>query len=167
MQALYKHNPTGYKLFFMQITILATGSCRDASILALESTYIDRMLTGWNINVREIRDNLNPDLEATHQLAAWQAMPSPKILIVLDEKGQTFTSEKFAAQLQEFANRGLRSIGFLIGGADGVAGRAKKEAGMVMSLSSLTLPHQLVRVFLAEQLYRAGTIMSNHPYHRA
>ncbi|HEX2859847.1 MAG TPA: 23S rRNA (pseudouridine(1915)-N(3))-methyltransferase RlmH [Alphaproteobacteria bacterium] len=150
----------------MQITVLATGSCRDAHILALEGNYISRMITGWNINVREIRDNPNPDIEATHQLAAWQSLPTPKMLVVLDEKGQSFGSEKFAAQLQEFANRGLRSIAFLIGGADGVSERVKKEAGMVMSLSGLTLPHQLVRVFLAEQLYRAGTIMTNHPYHR-
>lgn len=151
----------------MQITIISTGANRDTNMMALEATYHERMLQGWPINVREIRDNLNTDLETTHQLAAWQTMTNPKVLIALDEKGQSFTSEQFAKQLQEFGNRGVRTIAFLIGGPDGISERARKEATMVMSLSAMTLPHQMVRVFLAEQLYRAGTIMSGHPYHRA
>jgi 23S rRNA (pseudouridine1915-N3)-methyltransferase len=150
----------------MQITIIATGTSRDKNILALESTYHQRMLAGWPVSVREIKDNPNPETEATTQLTAINALPEPRILIALDETGKSLSSEKFATQLQEFANRGTRSIAFLIGGADGLTSRVRQQADMVLSLSALTLPHQLVRVFLAEQLYRAGTLMSGHPYHR-
>lgn len=150
----------------MNITLIATGNTRDTNIMGLEAQYHERMLAGWPVNVREIRDNLNEEMESTHQLAAWQGMPTPKVLVVLDEKGKAFTSEEFAKQLQEWGNRGVRTIVFLIGGANGVPERTKKEATLTLSLSPMTLPHQLVRVFLAEQLYRAGTIMSGHPYHR-
>ena len=151
----------------MQLVVLATGSCRDKNILALEANYHERMLAGWPVSVRELRDNPNPDTEASHQLAAWQGLVSPKVLVALDEKGQSLTSPQLAKQLQEWANRGTRTIAFLIGGDSGLSERTRHEATLTLSLSALTLPHQLVRVFLAEQLYRAGTIMAGHPYHRA
>jgi 23S rRNA (pseudouridine1915-N3)-methyltransferase len=151
----------------MQLIVISTGGTRDKNILALESTYHQRMLAGWPITVREIKDNPNAETEADAQLAAVSSLPEPRILIALDETGRSLSSEKFSKQLQEFANRGARTIAFLIGGADGLSERVRKQADLVLSLSALTLPHQLVRVFLAEQLYRAGTLMSGHPYHRA
>jgi 23S rRNA (pseudouridine1915-N3)-methyltransferase len=151
----------------MHLIVVSTGGTRDKNILALEATYHSRMLSGWPVTVKEIKDNPNPDTEAATQLAAIQSLPEPRILIALDETGKTLTSPTFSRQLQEFANRGARTIAFLIGGADGLSDRVRQQADLVLSLSALTLPHQLVRVFLAEQLYRAGTLMSGHPYHRA
>ena len=80
--------------------------------------------------------------------------------IVLDEKGKDLTSEQFAALLKAKAT-------FLIGGADGLPDQVKQEARLALRISSLTLPHALAQVVLLEQLYRAATILTGHPYHRA
>jgi 23S rRNA (pseudouridine1915-N3)-methyltransferase len=86
-------------------------------------------------------------------------------LVLLDEKGKSFSSEGLATFLQTRANESTKKIVFLIGGAFGVDEKVKKRAQFVWSLSSLVFPHQLVRLILAEQLYRAATIIRNEKYH--
>jgi len=86
-------------------------------------------------------------------------------LILLDEKGKSLTSEALAALLQTRANERTKKLVFLIGGAYGVDESIKKRAQFIWSLSSLVFPHQLVRLMLAEQLYRACTILRNEKYH--
>lgn len=88
-------------------------------------------------------------------------------LVLLDEKGQSLSSEKLAAFLQARANESTKRIVFLIGGAFGVDESIKKRAHLTWSLSSLVFPHQLVRLILAEQLYRAATIIRNEKYHHS
>ncbi len=85
--------------------------------------------------------------------------------IVLDERGAEVTSAGFAHQLQAWRASG-RDIALIIGGADGLTPRFRKSADALLALSRMTLPHGLVRVMIAEQLYRAFSIMHNHPYHR-
>lgn len=86
--------------------------------------------------------------------------------VALDEHGRGLSSQDFARQLAGWRDSGRSSVTFLIGGADGLDKALVSRAGLVLSLSALTWPHQLVRVMLAEQLYRAMTILSGHPYHR-
>ena len=86
-------------------------------------------------------------------------------LVLLDERGKQFTSEEVAAFLQARANESLKKIVFLIGGAFGVADTVVKRANYKWSLSHLVFPHQLVRLILAEQIYRACTILKNEKYH--
>ena len=86
-------------------------------------------------------------------------------LVLLDEKGKSLSSEGLATFLQTRANESTKKIVFLIGGAFGVDEKVKKRAQLVWSLSSLVFPHQLVRLILAEQLYRAATIIRNEKYH--
>lgn len=86
-------------------------------------------------------------------------------LILLDEKGIMLTSEKLAAQLQQCANESRKRVIFLIGGAFGVDETVKKRANLIWSLSALVFPHQLVRLILSEQIYRACTILKNESYH--
>ncbi|NBR35948.1 MAG: 23S rRNA (pseudouridine(1915)-N(3))-methyltransferase RlmH [Chitinophagales bacterium] len=86
-------------------------------------------------------------------------------LVLLDEKGKSLSSEGLATLLQTRANESTKKIVFLIGGAFGVDEKVKKRAQFVWSLSSLVFPHQLVRLILAEQLYRAATIIRNEKYH--
>lgn len=93
------------------------------------------------------------------------ALPPGARLVALDERGQALTTAALAKQLERWRGDG-RDIVFAIGGADGLDAGLLKEADLVLSLSALTLPHALARVVLAEQLYRAWTILSNHPYHR-
>ncbi len=103
------------------------------------------------------------DLEA---LRIEAALPKGGFTVVLDETGKTVTTLQLADKLTRWRDDG-RDVSFVIGGADGTSARLKKTAGWLWSLSPLTLPHGLVRVMLAEQLYRAVSILGNHPYHRA
>jgi len=93
------------------------------------------------------------------------ALPRDGYIVVLDEGGRTFTTRQLAGNLGRWQGAG-RDVAFIIGGADGTAEALRNGANMVWSLSPLTLPHHLVRVVLAEQLYRAVSILNNHPYHR-
>lgn len=86
--------------------------------------------------------------------------------ILLDERGRNITSENFAARLGGFRDGGHKELVIAIGGPDGHDETLGAEAALVLSFGALTWPHQLVRVMLAEQLYRAATILSGHPYHR-
>jgi 23S rRNA (pseudouridine1915-N3)-methyltransferase len=88
-------------------------------------------------------------------------------IILLDERGRDFGSEEFARALAGYAETGRKSLTIAIGGPDGHDAALRDDADLVLSFGKLTWPHQLVRVMLAEQLYRAATILSGHPYHRA
>jgi 23S rRNA (pseudouridine1915-N3)-methyltransferase len=93
------------------------------------------------------------------------ALPPACTLVALDEKGRSCTTVELARRLEGWRRDG-RDIAFVIGGADGLDPELKHGAALVLSLSSFTLPHQLVRVLLAEQLYRGVSLLQNHPYHR-
>lgn len=86
-------------------------------------------------------------------------------LIALDERGQEVTTTQLASKMQQWQTLG-RDVSLIIGGADGLHPSLKQKADWLWSLSKLTMPHGMVRVMLAEQLYRAHTVIQNHPYHR-
>lgn len=88
-------------------------------------------------------------------------------LILLDERGEAVGSEELARRVERLAASGKKSLFFAIGGPDGHDAALREAADMVLSFGALTWPHQLVRVMLAEQLYRLATILSGHPYHRS
>ena len=94
------------------------------------------------------------------------ASPPDAIHVALDERGATTGSEKFAAEIAAWRDEGRKAVTFFIGGADGLDPEFVAHAPRVLSFSPLTWPHQLVRIMLAEQLYRTTTILSGHPYHR-
>ena len=87
------------------------------------------------------------------------------ILVMLDSRGKQLTSEEFAAWLGRQRDQGRQSIVFAIGPADGWSEEARKRANLLLSLGPMTLPHELARVVFSEQVYRAFTILSGHPYH--
>ena len=93
------------------------------------------------------------------------AVPSGGVKVALDERGKAISTAQLASKIEGWMTQG-RDVCFLIGGADGLDDMVKREADLVLSLSNMTLPHALVRVVLAEQLYRAMSIIRNHPYHR-
>ena len=97
-----------------------------------------------------------------------QAQLAPgAVLLLLDERGKNMSSEAFAEKIAGFRDGGQRNLAIAIGGADGHDPSLQQAATLVLSFGALTWPHQLVRIMLAEQLYRAATILSGHPYHRA
>ena len=148
--------------------MLAVGRARDAPVTALFEEYARRS-AGWPIRLVEVqaRDGLPPDrrkeAEADLLLAA---LPAGAALVALDERGQDLASADFARRLGAWRDQGRRTIAFLIGGPDGLAARVLDRADLRLAFGRQTWPHRLVRVMLAEQLYRAGTILAGHPYHR-
>lgn len=94
-----------------------------------------------------------------------QAMPRGARLVALDERGAAWTTRQLAEQMKRWQADGRETV-FVIGGTDGLDPQLKQEAEHRLQLSAMTLPHGLVRVLLVEQLYRAVSIMNNHPYHR-
>lgn len=104
--------------------------------------------------------------EALRTEAALQQYARDAVKVVLDESGKTVTTQQLAQRLIRWRDD-ARDVAFVIGGADGTSARLKASADWLWSLSPLTLPHGLARVVLAEQLYRAVSILNNHPYHRA
>ncbi len=101
--------------------------------------------------------------EAERLLAA----AGSSLMVALDENGSSPGSEAFAAKIADWRDGGTSSLAFLIGGADGHGDAIRSRAIMVLSFGKMTWPHQIVRILLAEQLYRASTIIAGHPYHRA
>ena len=95
------------------------------------------------------------------------AVPKGARRILLDAQGRNLTSEDFAAKLAHIRDQGAPVTAFLIGGADGLGNKANPGADLSISFGAATFPHQIVRILLAEQIYRAITILSGHPYHRA
>jgi 23S rRNA (pseudouridine1915-N3)-methyltransferase len=95
------------------------------------------------------------------------ALPARSFSVVLDERGKALASQAFAELLRRHIDGGTADMAFLIGGPDGHAPTVRDDAGLLMSFGPMTWPHRLVRVMLFEQLYRALTIITGHPYHRA
>jgi 23S rRNA (pseudouridine1915-N3)-methyltransferase len=112
--------------------------------------YAERMPKGYEVERINLKDE--------RRLAA--ALPKSTRLIALDERGREFTTENFARLLEV-------PSAFVIGGAEGLSEATKREAQMTLRLSAMTLPHALAQVLLLEQLYRAATFLTGHPYHRA
>ena len=94
-----------------------------------------------------------------------QSARTAPTLILLDSRGKQLTSEDFAAQLGRLRDSGAQSVVLAIGPADGWSAAARERAGLILSFGAITLPHQLARAVLAEQIYRALTILAGHPYH--
>ncbi len=156
----------------MQLQVAAVGQRMPGWVNDAWHEYARRMPPGLSLGIREIalsKRGKNADtkrLTATESLALIESMPERAHIIALDVKGQSWSTEQLAQKLEGWMGDG-RDVGFMIGGPDGIAPEVLQRADTRWSLGPLTLPHPLVRVVLAEQLYRAWTITQNHPYHRA
>ena len=156
----------------MQLLVAAVGQRMPNWVNEAWTEYARRMPPGMNLSLREItlaKRGKNADtkrLTAIESKALYQAMPARARVIALDVKGRAWSTEKLAVQLERWMGDG-RDVGFMIGGPEGIDPNVLQSADERWSLGPLTLPHPLVRVVLAEQLYRAWTITQNHPYHRA
>ena len=118
------------------------------------------------IELAESRER-RPEDRKREEGEALIARLGPGLVIGLDERGQALASETFAARLATARDSGLANASFIIGGADGLSAACRAKCDLVLSFGAMTLPHQLVRVLVMEQIYRAMTIMGGHPYHRS
>ena len=113
----------------------------------------------------EVEDRKNAGMAAEADLLA-RAVPAGAVLVTLDERGKVLSSPEFAAQLARWRDDGRQDLAFVIGGADGIDPALRTRADFSISFGAMVWPHMLVRVMLAEQLYRAATILGGGPYHR-
>ena len=133
--------------------------------------YAKRMPPECRLTLREIKPVERSGSKTAETAMALERarieaiLPKGAALIALDERGRDLTSAQLSLQLTQWQREG-RDVAFIIGGADGLDAEFKAQATMLLRISSLTLPHGMVRVLLAEQLYRAWSIQQNHPYHR-
>jgi 23S rRNA (pseudouridine1915-N3)-methyltransferase len=155
----------------MQLIIAAVGHKMPAWIETGFQEYAKRMPPECKLVLKEIKPidrarNKNAESVMAQERTRIEAvLPKGGRMIALDERGQDLTTMQMSQLLTQWQQQG-GDVTFVIGGADGLDVELKKNADMLMRISSLTLPHGMVRVLLAEQLYRAWSITQNHPYHR-
>jgi len=160
----------------MRLTVLAVGHSRGTSEGALADDYIHRAammgrrmgftaVTVEEVAVSKARDARTRMAEEAEKLS--DRVPVGAHIVLLDAKGKGMTSEDFAEMLGALRDAGTKDFCFVIGGPDGLAPLPGKRSGRSLAFGPQTWPHLLVRAMLAEQLYRALTILAGHPYHRA
>lgn len=157
----------------MRLVIVAVGRDRSGPFRDAYDLYVRRLSGGGLLGPLDLAE-VEPKRPATGAALKRQeadlllaAVPKGAKVVALDERGATPTSEDFAARLGEWRDQGCGTTAFLVGGADGLDEGVRHRADWVVALGRLTWPHLLVRLLLAEQLYRADTILSGHPYHRS
>lgn len=155
----------------MQLIIAAVGHKMPAWIEDGFGEYAKRMPPECRIHLKEIKPVERSGSKTAETVMALErakieaAMPKGARIVALDERGKDLTTMQLSQLLTQWQQDG-RDVTFVIGGADGLDAGFKASADMLVRISSLTLPHGMVRVLLAEQLYRAWSITQNHPYHR-
>ncbi|WP_299413452.1 23S rRNA (pseudouridine(1915)-N(3))-methyltransferase RlmH [uncultured Sulfitobacter sp.] len=156
----------------MKVHICAVGRLRAGP----EKTLIDDYLTRFNrtgrglslgpVSVSEVEDRKGGGMGAEAELLR-RAIPQGAVICALDERGVVETSPKFARRIEGWRDAGRSDLAFVIGGADGIDPALRGDADHLLSFGAMVWPHMMVRVMLSEQLYRAASILSGGPYHRA
>jgi 23S rRNA (pseudouridine1915-N3)-methyltransferase len=168
-----RHYLCGSYVFSMKVILLVVGKTTDAWATTAIAIYEKRLKHYIPFQIEVIPDmkstkNLTEDQirqREAEQILAWNKPGDA--LVLLDENGATFDSEEYANYLQKKMNSGIRNLIFVVGGPYGFALSVYDACREKLSLSRMTLTHQMVRVFFTEQLYRAMTILNNEPYHHS
>ncbi len=160
----------------MRILVAAVGRLKQGAERDLAADYrkraeaIGRSFGLREIEIVEIRESRAHDAErrrVEESIAIANVIPERSIVVILDERGDNLDSAALAATLRRWREEDRSAVCFIIGGADGLAQSLRERAKLKLAFGAATWPHQLVRIMLLEQLYRAGTILAGHPYHRA
>jgi 23S rRNA (pseudouridine1915-N3)-methyltransferase len=155
----------------VRILIAAVGRPRDAALGAAIREYEQRATRYWPLEVVEVKEvsgrrgaEVAREEEARHLLSA---LPDGSRLVLCDERGTGYTSAEFAQFVQHERERAAEDLVFVVGGAFGVGRAIRDRAWRALALAPWTLPHELARLVLSEQLYRAGTLIRGEKYHKA
>ncbi|MBX6329460.1 MAG: 23S rRNA (pseudouridine(1915)-N(3))-methyltransferase RlmH [Pseudolabrys sp.] len=160
----------------MRLIVAAVGRLKRGPESELSKRYaeraskVGRRLGFRAIEVIEIRESRAADAHRRvieESIALSNIVPAGAMIALLDAKGEDLDSARLAAQLARWQSEGRPAVVFVIGGPDGLAPGLREKAGLRLSFGTATWPHQLVRVMLMEQIYRATTILAGHPYHRS
>ncbi|MDQ2666957.1 MAG: 23S rRNA (pseudouridine(1915)-N(3))-methyltransferase RlmH [Gemmatimonadota bacterium] len=154
----------------MRVIVAAVGKPRDRHLAAAIDEYETRAARYWPLDVIEVREGggrgIDPELAKEREaLKLLERIPASAAVLVCDEHGERLTSTQFSALITSARDRAT-DIAFVIGGAYGVGSSVKSRATRSLQLAPWTLPHEMARLVLAEQLYRAGTIARGEPYHK-
>ena len=155
----------------MRINLLCIGKTDDKEIKSLIQYYTARLPRHWNFDLIEIPDvknsrNLTPDLLKKEETKLFmQHIDSGDWVVILDEKGKQFTSREFADKINNWQNTSVKKLHLVVGGAYGFSDDMYQRANEKMALSKMTFTHQMVRLFIVEQIYRADQILQGKPYH--
>jgi 23S rRNA (pseudouridine1915-N3)-methyltransferase len=144
----------------MKLRIAWVGRTKESAISALTVEYLKRLSRYATVDSMEAASE-EALLKGVEKLAG----RTPAVLIILDARGRQYTSEEFAELLRDQQDRGSQQVVFAVGPADGFTAAARHAAHLTLSFGKMTLSHELARVVLLEQLYRAFTILKGHPYH--
>lgn len=147
--------------FVVKIKIAWIGKTKEPAIASLTDEYLKRISRYAPVEAISLRDEA--DLLAKFGRNSKSGTKSS--LVLMDSRGKEFTSEQFAKFLGDYQDTNPLPLVFAIGGADGFAAETRSAAANTISLGKMTMPHELARVFLLEQIYRAFTILKGHPYH--
>jgi 23S rRNA (pseudouridine1915-N3)-methyltransferase len=159
----------------MRIVVAAVGRLKGGPERELAARYRDRAVTAGRLlglrgpDVVEVKESRARDAErrlTEEAIALAGALPDNAIKVVLDSRGQNVSSDGLAQLIRAWRDGGREAVCFIAGGADGLAAGLRDAADKSFAFGSATWPHQLVRIMLMEQIYRAMTILSGHPYHR-
>jgi 23S rRNA (pseudouridine1915-N3)-methyltransferase len=160
----------------MRIIVAAVGRLKAGSETELAERYRKRAEQtgrnlGWkSVEIVEIRESKAADAGKRmieESIALANIIPDGAVTVLLDERGEAADSNTFAARVGQWRANNAAAVVFVIGGADGLAPSLRDKAKLRLSFGAATWPHQLVRVMLLEQIYRAATILTGHPYHRS
>ncbi len=160
----------------MRLVVIAIGRLKQGPERELSDRYrkrfdeIGRKLGFRGLEILELPESRARDASARsaeEAAAILAAIPEKSVLVALDERGQNLDSTVFARHLGRWRDEAVANTIFVIGGADGLSPELRRKAKLAIAFGSATWPHQIVRVMLLEQLYRAATILAGHPYHRA
>jgi len=154
----------------VRVVIAAVGKPRDRHLAAAIDDYETRAARYWPLDVVEVREasgrGISPELAKEKEgERILERLPAAVALVVCDEHGDRLTSAEFATLVNAARDR-AKDIAFVIGGAFGLADSLRSRATRAIQLAPWTLPHEMARLVLAEQLYRAGTIVRGEPYHK-
>jgi 23S rRNA (pseudouridine1915-N3)-methyltransferase len=160
----------------MRLVVVSIGRLKQGPERELAERYrerfddIGRKLGFRGLEIHEIPESRARDTArriAEEAVAISALIPEKDLLVALDERGKSIDSAAFAQQLGRWRDDRVASTIFAIGGADGLSPDLQRKASLCIAFGSATWPHQMVRVMLLEQIYRAATILAGHPYHRA
>ncbi len=151
----------------MDVRVLWIGKTRLPGVAELTGEYSKRLGHYCRFEAREVRSaKRKSGAGSASEESAMLLSSAGSHRVVLDPAGRQWNSEQFAAFLNGLETRGVRAVSFCVGGADGFSPEFRKQADVLLSLSPLTMPHELARVVLIEQIYRAWTMLAHHPYPR-
>ncbi|WP_282605067.1 23S rRNA (pseudouridine(1915)-N(3))-methyltransferase RlmH [Pelagibius sp. Alg239-R121] len=151
----------------MRITLAAVGRDKSGPTRDLYQHYVKRL--SWSFTLREVEERKPlpaTALKLRESNLLRDALPKGATLVTLDERGKNLSSQEFAQMIGHWRDNGVQDLAFVIGGADGLHESLRDTATRSISFGRMTWPHMMVRALLAEQLYRAQSILAGHPYHR-